>query len=278
MLTPAGPAPRPATGRRLRHLALAVGQRSGGGSNTCSGGGDSGSEIEVQTVAVVDWAKGLITQQDRDDLVRCQQVGTMAFHTNPKRTKPTLEFEPWVAQYEFDPARDEVPEPMSSNAIDRTFESWRQPPEWGDGSPPLGRAGQRNHRWHIGRVGGAVVATAKTCEVTVTHTDTGEEEVMLALTGVAVDPRGSQGKGYGAAVVSAALKRSDDTGLTLLFQTGDALGLYEKLGCVKVDHALAIDSTAGNPSKKRPFADYHMVVYPPSAVPSAPIELHGSGW
>ena len=100
---------------------------------------------------------------------------------------------------------------------------------------------------------------------------------MLALGGVAVDPRRSQGKGYGKAVVGAAMARADATGRTLLFQTGDALGLYQTLGCVKVDHGLAVNSV-DNPEGKRPFGDYHMVMYPPSAVPRAPLELHGSGW
>ena len=112
-----------------------------------------------------------------------------------------------------------------------------------------------------------------------THTDSGMQEVMLALTGVAVDPRGgNQGKGYGRAVVGAALSRADASQLTLLFQTGDALGLYQKLACVKVDHALMINSSEGNVERKRPFADYHCVMYPPEAVPSAPLELHGGGW
>lgn len=235
-------------------------------------------QIEVTTIALADWARGPVTAQDRADLVRCQQVGAMAFHANPSRTKPTLEYEPGVPQYHFDESRDKVPTAITESAVEKTFASWAEDPGWGQ-EPPLGWTGQRNHWWHIGRVNGLVVATAKTCEVTITHSGTGEQEVLLALTGVAVDPRGgNQGKGYGCAVVSAALARADASRRTMLFQTGDALGLYQRLGCAEVDHSLTTNSAENNPEGKRPFVDYHCVIYPPGALPSVPLELHGGGW
>ena len=103
--------------------------------------------------------------------------------------------------------------------------SLQTPPGWesvGD-SAPLGIAGRREEQWHMGKLGGVVVAIAKTMEFTVTTAD-GSEEVVLGLGGVSVDPR-FQRRGFGAAVVGAAFARADNEGKRMLFQTGDALPL-----------------------------------------------------
>ena len=74
----------------------------------------------------------------------------------------------------------------------------------------------------MGKLGGVVVAIAKTMEFTVTAD--GSEEVVLGLGGVSVDPS-YQRRGFGAAVVGAAFARADAEGKRMLFQTGDALPL-----------------------------------------------------
>ena len=102
--------------------------------------------------------------------------------------------------------------------------SLRTPPGWQSaGEPaPLGIAGRREEQWHMGKLGGAVVAIAKTMEFTVTAD--GSEEAVLGLGGVSVNPN-YQRRGFGAAVVGAAFARADAEGKRMLFQTGDALPL-----------------------------------------------------
>ena len=102
--------------------------------------------------------------------------------------------------------------------------SLRTPPGWQSaGEPaPLGIAGRREEQWHMGKLGGAVVAIAKTMEFTVTAD--GSEEVVLGLGGVSVNPN-YQRRGFGAAVVGAAFARADLEGKRMVFQTGDALPL-----------------------------------------------------
>lgn len=235
-------------------------------------------QLDVRTVRLSEWARDF-SEQDRADLVRCAQIGAMAFNKNSERTKPTLEIEPGVPQYRWTEGVDAVPVEMSEDAIDRSLASWRKDsvvePGW---TPTLGVAGRRNHQWHIARVDGVVVAVAKTAEVTVTLTGESRQETIVTLGGVATDPRRA-GNGYGSAVVRAALARCDADNRMLLFQTGDALPMYLKLGCAKLDHALVINTREDNTDAKRPFADYHAVIYPPSRVPSrGPIDLHGPGW
>ena len=74
----------------------------------------------------------------------------------------------------------------------------------------------------MGKLGGVVVAIAKTMEFTVTAD--GSEEVVLGLGGVSVNPN-YQRRGFGAAVVGAAFARAEAESKRMLFQTGDALPL-----------------------------------------------------
>jgi GNAT superfamily N-acetyltransferase len=75
------------------------------------------------------------------------------------------------------------------------------------------------------------VATSKTAELTVTwQASCGgatAESAVLGLAGVGCHPR-HRGRGFGRAAVEAAMARARQERKLLLFQTGDALGLYER--------------------------------------------------
>jgi GNAT superfamily N-acetyltransferase len=112
------------------------------------------------------------------------------------------------------------------------------------------------------------MATAKTAELTITYTRDelagSREQVMLGLVGVGTHPR-ARGYGFGHAAVQTAIDRAVTEGKVLIFQTGDALGLYERLGCVAVSPQMFVNSagqSGWSPTKGmwHPFAVYHHVV------------------
>lgn len=126
------------------------------------------------------------------------------------------------------------------------------------------------------------------------HTD---EWKSTCLTGVGTDPTRRR-RGYAAAAVGAALELADEeiakgSAEFMLFQTGDASPLYDKLGCARFPK----DAIAGQRKASKfaapegaadwdlhphcLFDDYHVVVYPGTAVEElsgSTIDIHGPGW
>jgi ribosomal protein S18 acetylase RimI-like enzyme len=97
----------------------------------------------------------------------------------------------------------------------------------------LGQATRRREMWHLAfdAVDGALAALATTFEHTVLLAD-GSRRDILALGEVATHPE-YRGRGHGAAAVRTAFGEvSDSPGArdVMLWQTGEAQGLYEKLG------------------------------------------------
>ncbi len=95
----------------------------------------------------------------------------------------------------------------------------------------LGQASLRRERWHLAydTSDGALAALATTFEHTVRLAD-GVRRKIWALGEVATHPD-YRGRGHGAAAVRAAFGEvSGDGSKVMLWQTGEAQGLYEKLG------------------------------------------------
>lgn len=137
----------------------------------------------------------------------------------------------------------------------------------GSGAPPAALM-------HVVRVGDRCAAVAVTFVRTVGCA--GGSLPVLALAGVASDPD-DRGRGFGRAVVLDALLRvPEGVAGVCLFQTGQARGFYEKLGCVGVDNAF-IDSKAG--CDDRPWWDPHIMRYPADAPwPTGRIDLCGPAY
>lgn len=100
---------------------------------------------------------------------------------------------------------------------------------------------------------------------------------VLTLAGVVSDPS-VRGRGFGKAVIFNAIARLDEESLThCLFQTGDARGLYEKIGAVLVTNRF-VNRTADDP-QANPWFDEWVMRYPPEAPwPEGLIDLNGSGY
>jgi hypothetical protein len=181
--------------------------------------------------------------------------------------------------------------------------------------PDLQPGDETDEIWHLVRVDGAIVAKSITYRKVVTvepppppgQANQGRmtEPVgmsrrkveILALKGVATDPT-QRRKGYAAAAVGAALQLATEemekgTIEFMLFQTGDAWPLYDKLGCARVPKdMIAAEGMASRgedaPEPAEwdmhphcPFHDYHVVVHPASAardLEGSVIDVHGPGW
>jgi predicted N-acetyltransferase YhbS len=89
----------------------------------------------------------------------------------------------------------------------------------------------------------------------------------------------ARGLGLGRRLIRAAWDEVD-AGLypLCLFQTGPAVGYYERLGARVVDNEF-FDSTGDTPEGQRPFTDEAVMIYPADADwPAGPIDLRGPGW
>jgi len=100
---------------------------------------------------------------------------------------------------------------------------------------------------------------------------------VLTLAGVVSAPS-VRGRGPGKTVILDAFARLEEEGLThCLFQTGDARGLYEKLGGTLVDNRF-VDRTAQDPDAN-PWSDDWVMRYPADAPwPDGLIDLNGPGY
>ena len=167
------------------------------------------------------------------------------------------------------------PEMQTHLARRRRERLWWVDGQWSDASSPKPTA----EMLHLAEDAGAVVAMALSFVRTVRTGDASFR--VLALAGVVSDPA-VRGRGFGQAVIRDAFARLEEESIThCLFQTGEARGLYEKMGGAVVGNRF-VDRTAaerGDDPEARPWDDEFVMRYPASAGwPDGVIDLNGPGY
>lgn len=102
---------------------------------------------------------------------------------------------------------------------------------------------------------------------------------VVALAGVASHPD-ARGMGVGKAVVLDVFDRvQQGEAPRCLFQTGEARGFYEKLGCKLIDNRF-INTTNEEDPQARPWYDTFVMLYPAHTTdwPNGTIDLRRPAW
>eukprot|EP01046_Picozoa_sp_COSAG06_P035574 COSAG06_NODE_3837_length_4851_cov_14.083333_6_plen_214_part_00 len=194
---------------------------------------------------------------DRAVMERCQRILQLSFHTDPERRG-----------YYIPLPLDQL---LQGDALQQKVDEL------------FAQARQRGETWHLAYdPDGTVAALATTFEHQLLRAD-GTARDILALGDVATHPD-YRGRGHGAATVRAAFGELGKSGRdVILWQTGQAQGLYEKLGARVVPTDKIINSNAQdgetNPGRLA-FWDVVAMIYPADAPwdDEETVDLQVVGW
>eukprot|EP01052_Picozoa_sp_SAG31_P001836 SAG31_NODE_62_length_28678_cov_21.548270_7_plen_316_part_00 len=196
-------------------------------------------------------------QLERQTMKRCQQILQLSFHKDPQRR----------GYYIALPPEQLLRGEALQQKIDELY----------------AQAGRRGETWHlVYDPDGTVAALATTFEHRLLRADGAVREI-LALGEVATHPE-YRGRGYGIAAVRAAFDSLGRSGReVMLWQTGQAQGLYEKLGARVVPTENIINSNCedldSNPNRLA-FWDVVAMIYPADAPwdDEETVDLQVAGW
>lgn len=256
-----GASPRPGMTRaeeRLARVAQGICRTAHAALTTASGHHDSATPTNPELVTVHSVHGSTL---DRQTAGRVQEILQRSFHGNPDRKGYYIPL----------PEELLLKGTEKDEAVDRL----------------LAQATRRRELWHLAfdKTDGALAAIATTFEHTIRLAD-GSCRQILALGEVATHPD-YRGRGHGAAAVRVAFSQvsvAEGARDVMLWQTGEAQGMYEKLGARVVPTANIVNSAAASHAEDgcpvRAFWDLVAMIYPSDAAwdDDDVVDLMAPGW